>query len=259
MKKISLALGWWAARGLVHIGVYKYLEENDIKIIEISGTSMWAIVWAMIAIWKSSKEIIDFAKEINFLKLADFDLKSGLLKWNKIEKKLREVFGSIKIEDTKIPLKIIATNIEKAESKVFDSWDIVEAIRASISLPGIFVPKEINWESYVDWWIMMNLPIEILSWKEVLAISALKINTWKIVKQKKYLWIKFKTGFWKNNYETIKRSVILMMKVNEDNSLRTQNKNILFLRPNFWELDIMDFDKVEDFVNIGYEEIKNKF
>jgi len=106
---------------------------------------------------------------------------------------------------------------------------------------------------------MMNLPIEILSWKEVLAISALKINTWKIVKQKKYLWIKFKTGFWKNNYETIKRSVILMMKVNEDNSLRTQNKNILFLRPNFWELDIMDFDKVEDFVNIGYEEIKNKF
>jgi len=244
---------------LVHIGVYKYLEEQNTEITEISGTSMWAIIWAMIAIWKTSDEIIDFAKEINFLKLVDLDFKSGLLKWDKIEEKLREVFWNTKIEETKIPLKIIATNVEKAETKIFDSWDIVEAIRASISLPGIFVPKEINWESYVDWWIMMNLPIEVLSWKDVLAISALKINTWKIVKQKSFLWISFKTGFWKNNYETIKRSVILMMKVNEDNSLKTPNKNITLLRPNFWELDIMDFDKVEEFVEIGYKEIKNKF
>jgi len=259
MKKISLALGWWAARWLVHIWILKYLEEENIEISEISGTSMWSIIWAMRAIWMNYKEIIDFAKSLNMLKLADFDLKSGLLKWNKIEKKLFEIFDDKKIEETKIPLKIITTNVEKAESKIFDSWNIVEAIRASISLPWVFVPKEIGDESYVDWWIMMNLPIEVLSWKNILAISALKINTWKIVKQKEFLWIKFKSGFWQNNYETIKRSVILMMKVNEDNSLKTPNKNIKLIRPNFWNLDIMDFWKVDEFVEIGYEEMKNKF
>jgi len=259
MKKISLVLGWGAARGLSYIGVLKYLEEKKIEITEISWTSMWAIIWAMIAIWMDSKEIKEFASSLNMLKLADFDLKSGLLKWNKIEKKFKEIFWDKKIQDTKIPLKIVATNVEKAEIKVFDYGLIVNAIRASMSLPWIFVPKEIDWESYVDWWIMMNLPIEVLSWKEILAISALKINTWKIVKERKILWLNFKTGFWKNNFETVKRSVILMMKVNEDNSLNTKNKNITLIRPNFGELDIMHFNKVDEFIDIGYDEIKKNY
>ena len=90
MKRISLALGGWAARGLAHIWVYKYLEEQNTEITEISGTSMWAIIWAMIAIWMNFKEIEEFAKSFHMLKLADFDLKSGLLKWNKVEAKLKE-------------------------------------------------------------------------------------------------------------------------------------------------------------------------
>ena len=261
MKKVklnySLALWWGAARWLAHIWVLKYLEENNINIKEISGTSMWALIWAFIAIWKTSEEIEKFAKNINFLGLADFDFKTGLLKWNKIEKILEEVFWNTKIEETKIPLKIVATNVETAESKIFITWKIVDAIRASVSLPWIFTPKEIDWEHFVDWGIMMNLPIDVLEWKNVIAISALKINYWKIVKEKKILWINIKTGFWKNNYEIIKRSVVLMMSVNEKNSLKNIDKKIKFIRPNFWELDIMNFNKVDEFVKIGYKEAKN--
>ena len=258
MKKYALALWWWAARWFAHIWVLKYLEEKNIEIEEISWTSMWAIIWAMIAIWMKSEEIRNFAKSINFLKLADFDFKTGLLKWEKIEKKFEEVFWDKKIEETKIPLKIIATNIESAEIKIFKTWKIIDALRASFSLPWIFIPKEIEEQSYVDWWIMMNLPIEALDWKEVLAISALKINTWKIVKDKKFLGLNLKTWFFKNNYEIIKRSVVLMMKVNEDNSLKTAWKNITFLKPDFKELDIMDFNKVDEFVEMGYECVKGK-
>lgn len=258
MKKISLALWWWAARWLAHIWVLKYLEEKNIEISEISWTSMWAIIWSMIAIWMNSEEIEKFAKSINLLKLADFDFKTGLLKWKKVEEKLSEVFGDKKIEETKIPLKIIATNIENSESKIFSSGKIVVAVRASLSLPWIFVPKEINECSYVDGWIIMNLPIEVLEGEDILAISALKINTWKIVEEKSFLWINFKTWFWKNNYEIIKRSVVLMMKVNEDNSLKTIWKNIIFIRPEFWKLDIMNFWKVDEFIEIGYNSIKGK-
>jgi hypothetical protein len=96
-----------------------------------------------------------------------------------------------------------------------------------------------------------------LSWKNILAISALKINTWKIVKEKKFLGINIKTGFWKNNYEIIKRSVVLMMSVNETNSLKNKEKNIKFIRPNFWELDVMHFNKVDEFYEIGYRDAKD--
>ena len=256
MKKYCLALWGWAARGLAHIWVLKYLEEKNIEITEVSGTSMWAIIWAMIAIWMGSKEILKFAQELNFLKLVDIDLKTGLLKWKKIEEKLKEVFGNLRIEETKISLSIVATNLETGESKTFKTWKIVDAIRASISLPWIFVPKEIEWQAYVDWWIMMNLPIEVLSWENIIAVSALKINKGPIVKRKNFMGLEFKSGFFKNNYEIIKRSVILMMKVNEDNSLKTPWKNIQFIRPNFWKVDILDFNKIDDFLEIGYKEAK---
>ncbi len=254
MKNYSLVLWGWAARWLAHIWVIKYLKEKEISINEISGTSMWAIIAALFAIWKTSEQMQDFAKSLNFLKLFDPEFRTGLLRWEKVEKKLTEIFWDICIEDTNIPLKIIATNIETSESRVFTSWKIVTALRASISLPWIFIPQKIDWESYVDWWIMMNLPIEALNWENIIAISALKINAWPIEKTKKIIWINFKSGFFKNNYEIIKRSVILMMKVNEDTSLKTPHKNIKFVRPDFWKLDIIDFNKVDEFVEIWYRD-----
>ena len=257
MKNYSLALWGWAARWLAHIWVIKYLEEQKTEINEVSGTSMWAIVAAMLAIWKTSSEMQDFANELNLLKLVDPEFKTGLLKWKKIKKKLEEIFWKTNIEDTKIPLRIVATNIEQAKSRVFDKWSIIAALRASISLPWIFTPQKIQWEDYVDWGIMMNLPIEVLDGEDIIAVSALKINTWEIRETKKIIWFNFKSWFFKNNYEIIKRSVIAMMKVNEDNSLKTPWKNIQLLRPDFWKLDIIDFNKVDEFVEIGYSQAKS--
>ena len=257
MKKYWLALWWWAARWLVHIWVLKYIKDNEIEIDEVSWTSMWAIVAAMYAIWKTNEEIIDFAKSINYLTMWDPDFKTGLLKWKKVEKKLFEIFWNLNIEEANIPLKIVTTNLETSESRILNKGGIVEAIRASISLPGIFIPKEIEGESYVDWWIMMNLPIEALDNKNIIAVSALKINKWPVVKKQKIFWVNFKTGFLKNNFEIIKRSVILMMKVNEDNSLKTLWKEVKLIRPDFWNLDIIDFNKVDEFVKLWYDSSSN--
>ncbi len=253
MKTYSLALWWWAARWLAHIWVIKYLEEKQIQIDEVAGTSMWAIVAALLATWKNSQKMQEFAKSLNFLKLIDPEFKTGLLKWNKIEAEIKKIFWDSLIEETKIPLKIIATNIETSKYRVFTSGKIVDALRASISLPWIFIPKKIDWESYVDGWIMMNLPIEILSWENVIAISALKVNLWKIETNKTIIWINFKSWFFKNNYEIIKRSVILMMKANENNSLQTIDKNIKYIQPDFWWLDAAHFNKVDEFMKIWYK------
>ena len=257
MKKYSLALWWGAARGLIHIGVLKYLEEKNIKIDEIAWTSMWAIIAALIAIWKDSKYIENFAKNINYFSLLDFDLKTWILKWEKVYKLLEKEFWDKKIEDCNIPLKIVATDIENALSHIFEKWKILDALRASISLPWVFAPYEIDWIFYVDGWVLMNLPIQALTWENIIAVSALKVEKWEIIQTKEILWFKFKTWFWKNNYKILSRSVCLLMKSNEDISLQTPWKNIVFIRPNFWKLDVLHFNKVDEFVKLGYESIKN--
>ncbi len=255
--KYSLALWWGAARGLIHIGVLKYLEEKNIKIDEIAWTSMWAIIAALIAIWKDSKYMENFAKNINYLSLLDCDLKTWILKWERVYKLLEKEFWGKKIEDCNIPLKIVATNIEDGLAHIFEKWKIVDAVRASISLPGIFSPYEIDWISYVDGWILMNLPVQALFWENILAVSALKVEKLEIIQTKEILWFKFKSSFWKNNFKVLSRSLKLLMKVNEDVSLLTIGKNIKFIRPHFWDLDMLDFNKVDDFVKLGYESVKN--
>lgn len=256
MKTYALALWWWAARWLAHVWILKYLEEQNIKINELAGTSMWAIIATFVALWKTSKEIEEILISLSFFKLIDLDLKTGLIKGKKIEKKFQERFGKTRIEETLIPLKIVATNIETGTSKIFTKGEIVEALRASISIPGIFIPKKIQQESYIDGWVMMNLPIEALTGKNIIAVSALKINLGKIEKTKKIIWIHFKSWFFQNNYEIIKRSILLMMKTNEEKSLTTPHKNISFIRPDFWKLDILDFNKGKEFIQIGYESIE---
>jgi len=255
-KSYSLALWWWAARSIAQVWVIKYIEEKKIDIVEVSGTSMWAVVAAFLAIWKTSYEMNEFVKSTNFLKLIDFDLKKWLLKWKKIIKRLEIVFWNMKIEDTKIKLKIVARNLDTWDKKVFEKWNIIDAIRASISLPWIFISHKI-WENrYIDWGMLNNLPIEILDWKDIIAISTLKkINTPLRIK-KKILWFSFNSCFLNINCNIFKRDVSLMIRQNEDNSINTLWKKVLIIYPEYKWLNFYNFNKVKDMILSGYSEAK---
>lgn len=253
-KQYWLALGWWSALGLSHIWVIKYLEENCIIIKEISGTSMWAIIASFYASWKTSDYMMEFAKSINFLKLIDFDLKNWLIKWDKIYKKLEEVFWEIRIEELDIKLKIVATNIETWEKTIFEKWKIIDAIRASISLPWIFKPYKIWTNIYIDWWIICNLPIEVLDLNNIIAVSVIKDVNWKLKTKKKIFWYEFDTWFVNLNYQVLQRSFLLMMKTNEQISINTDWKNVLLVKPDLWDMDFLSFDKLDELIKKGYEE-----
>lgn len=253
-KDYSLALWGWSALWLSHIWVIKYLEEKNIEINEISGTSMWAVIASFYATWKSSDYMIEFAKNINFLSLIDFDFKSWLLKWDKIYKKLEEVFWNLKIEDLDVKLKIVATNIETWEKNVFEDWKIVDAVRASISLPWIFKPFK-NWNKlYIDWWMLSNLPIEILNWKNVIAVSVIKDVKWKLLTKRKVLWIEFDVWFLNINYQVLQRAFLLMMKTNEQTSLNTKWKDIILIKPDLLNMDFLSFNKLDELIEKGYSE-----
>jgi len=257
-KNYSIALGWWAARGFIHIWVLKYLEENNIKINEISGTSMWAIIASLFAIWKNTEEIITIAKDINYLTLIDFDLKHWFLKWDKVQKILENIFGNITIDELDIKLYIVATCLETWDRKIFTSGKISDAVRASLSLPGIFKPKKIGNYSYIDWWITTNLPIDILNWEHIIWVSALKSLNWEISTKRNILWININKWFFNLNYQIIHRTITSMMKQNEERSLEKIKWDFIFISPDFWELDYYSFKEIDSFVWLGYNEIKNK-
>lgn len=251
-----LALWWWAARGLVHIWVLKYLEEKNIEIKEIAWTSMWALVWAFYASWKKSNEIEKIAKELKYYKLLDFDLRYWFIKWEKIVKKLKHYFWDLKIEDLPIKLKIMATNIETWELKIFEKWSLVDALRASISIPWIFKPYKI-WENFfIDWLVVKNLPIDELTLENKIWVSASKVNTWPLKSKRKFFWLDLKKWFFSLNYQILHRSITNMMLQNELKSIEHTIWNKQILEFEFWKLDFFNFSEVDKFIKLWYETAK---
>lgn len=256
-KKYWLALGGWGARGLVHLGLIKFLSEKNIEISEVAGTSMGSIIAGFLATGKNFSEIRNFSKEIDYKKLIDIDLRYWLMKGDKMLEKLEFFFWDSLIENTQIPLKIIATNFDTWEIEVFTKWKIADAIRASISIPSAIKPYDINWVDYLDGWMLCNLPVNFLDSENKIASSAIKVKTGKIKKTSKTLWINRKRGFMGLNLEIFTRSIIYMMNMNEKYcfDLATGNKQIL--RYDFEELDSLDFEKIDEFIELGYNTAKN--
>lgn len=252
--KYWLALWGWAARWLAHIWVLKYMKEKNIEISEVSGTSMWAIVGAFYASGMDIAEIESFAQEFKLYKLLDFDIKTWLLKGKKIEKLLHQKLWDLKIEDCPISLKIVATCLETWEKEVFTTGSVITALRASMSLPWILSPLEVDNKHYIDGWVSCNLPVEVLESKDVIAVSALKNLSWAFVKRKKIFHIDFPRSFFALNYEIVHRAVVIMMKQNESRSLATSEKKIHYILPDFWDLDYYSFDKIWEIIELGYSE-----
>ncbi|ATU05228.1 hypothetical protein BKN14_02100 [Candidatus Gracilibacteria bacterium HOT-871] len=255
-KKYGLALGGGSARGFVHIGVLKYLEEKNIEIGEITGTSMGALIGALCAMGKNSKEIKKIAKEINYMKLFDFDFIYGSVKGDKVKKKIKYYFGDLKIEELKIKLKIIATNLETGEKKVFESGSIVDALRASISIPGVFKPYKIGKDVYVDGLVVDNLPIDELSLENKIGVSAIKLPSGPLSTKRKVLGIQLPKFFLNLNYQILYRTIVNLMYQNEAKSIEIASGNKQVLHFDFGKLEFFNFSKVDKFVEIGYETAK---
>lgn len=163
-KKVGLALGSGAARGLAHIGVIKVLKENNIKIDYIAGTSAGAIVGAYYALYENVDELDKKMKSFtrkDLWKLADFTApKKGIIKGEKAKAFFEGFYNKKCFNETKIHLRIIAADLYSGEECVISSGMIVDAVRASISVPGIFTPVELNGKTLVDGGIVNSTPID---------------------------------------------------------------------------------------------------
>lgn len=162
-KKLGVALGGGAAYGAAHIGVLKAFEELGIQPEFISGTSIGAFVAAHYAFGTSLEELEDIGVELDWLDITGFKLSTmGLLSNERLGKSVIEQLGEVTIEESKMPLCMISTNICTGDKVVLDSGPLHKAVMASTCLPGIFVPVE--WEDMllVDGVLCENVPVSPL-------------------------------------------------------------------------------------------------
>ena len=183
-KKVGVALGSGGARGMAHIGVLKVLEENNVPIDFLAGSSIGAIIGALYSKSPNAKIIEKKAQNINWRKIFDYTFpKKGLIKGEKIKKILEESLEDSQFKDLAIPLWITAFDLEGNQEVVFHKGDVIKAVRASISIPGVFVPVENKGRVLVDGGLVDPLPTEVLRRNGADIVIAVNVNKMKFNKK----------------------------------------------------------------------------
>ncbi|HKJ39923.1 MAG TPA: patatin-like phospholipase family protein [Anaerolineales bacterium] len=162
-KKIGLALGGGAILGAAHIGVLKALEEFEISIDYISGTSIGAFIGTLYAFGKSPDEIDKIVVDLNWLDISKISFSQhGLLSNQGLAKLIHDEFGDINFKDANIPLAIVTTDIFNGEKVVLKEGNVSIAVMASTCIPGIFAPIDYQDKLLVDGGIVENVPVSPL-------------------------------------------------------------------------------------------------
>lgn len=160
--KIGVALGSGAARGLANLGVLQVLVEQKIPIDVIAGTSAGAVVGCLYASGSDLNIVGKLAEELDWNDLAGWTLKrKGLVSSDKIYSMLKILTKEQNFEDLPIPAAAVATDLCTGEEVVLDSGCVADAVRASLSIPGVFVPAEINGRLLVDGALVNRVPANI--------------------------------------------------------------------------------------------------
>lgn len=176
-KKVGLALSGGVAKGFAHIGVLKVFERHNIPIDVISGTSIGSLIGAAYSKGFSTREIEKMVLDIKIRRFMDINLpRHGLIRGKKLEDHIREKLNNCSFSDLRIPLFITATDIENKEEVIFSKGNLTDAIRASISVPGIFNPKVINKRVLIDGGVTDPMPVSILREAGVDIVIAVNLN-----------------------------------------------------------------------------------
>jgi NTE family protein len=240
MAKIGLALGGGAVLGAAHIGVLRALEERNIKISFMTGTSIGAFVGALYAFGNTSKEIEEIALGLDWMDISGIAIfESGLLSNSKLGDLLDKSLGGKKIEDAGIPLAVIATDISTGEKVVLDKGSVAKAVIASTCIPGVFSPVEFDDTLLVDGGIVENIPIDTVKKMGADYVIGVDLNARK-------------------NYD--KPDSILGVIINSFHFLmkaaakfQTQDADLL-ITPGLSKFNMVSTDQIRDLIEQGYND-----
>jgi len=149
--RIGIALGGGFARGLCHIGVLKVLEEENIPIDYVAGTSVGAVIGAAYCSGMSVKELEEIASLVRFSHFARWTIsRYGVASNDRMKGFLKKLLKCKTFEELRVPLAVAATDFATGDGVVFRSGELVDAVRASCAYPGMFLPVNVNGRLLVD-------------------------------------------------------------------------------------------------------------
>lgn len=160
LPRLGLALGGGAARGFAHIGVIQALEEAGIRPSLVVGTSAGSLVAALYAHGKTGAELANLALTMDEGAITDWGLPSrGLIRGEALARYVREQTGGALIEQARLPLGIVATDLDSGAGVLFQRGDTGLAVRASSAVPAVFQPVRIGEREYVDGGLVAPVPV----------------------------------------------------------------------------------------------------
>lgn len=264
----GLVLSGGGARGHAHVGVYRALEEHSIPVDHVGGTSIGSVMAGFIAMGYDAQLLHDESrdafmsnptpsKEYNWLPV--FSLVSG----QRLQGLIEQYFGDVQIEDLWLPFYCISSNLTNARMHIHETGSLANAIRASISLPGIFTPAIHEQSLLVDGGIFNNFPIDVMVDKAVGNIIAVsldsdteqKIEFDAFPNQGKYLWNKIRGGKNEklNQIPNMMHTLVQSTLINSAALARTWRPSIdLFFNPDVSEFGLMDWKSFDKIAARGY-------
>jgi len=176
--RIGLALGGGAARGFAHIGVIQVLEEAGIRPDLVVGTSAGSLVAALYASGKSGTELATLALAMDESAITDWSFPGrGLIRGEALARYVREHTGGRTIERMRLPLGIVATDLDSGAAILFQRGDTGAAVRASSAVPAVFQPVRIGEREFVDGGLVSPVPVRFARQMGAELVIAVDIST----------------------------------------------------------------------------------
>ena len=178
LPRVGLALGGGAARGFAHIGVIQVLEEAGVRPDLVVGTSAGSLVAALYAAGRSGAELAQLALAMDEGAITDWSFPGrGLIRGDALARFVREHTGARTIEQMRLPLGIVATDLDTGEPILFQRGDTGLAVRASSAVPAVFQPVRIGNREYVDGGLVSPVPVRFARQMGAELVIAVDIST----------------------------------------------------------------------------------
>jgi NTE family protein len=235
---IGLALGGGFARGFAHLGVLQVLEQHQIPVSHIAGTSVGSILGAAYASGAPLARIIETCRTLRFRDIARWRVsRLGLASNQRLESLIERVFDSRQFEDLRIPLAVVATDLTSGDPVVFTQGNLVDAIRASCAFPGLFEPVKIGTRCLADGGLVAPVPTRAA--RELGAAAVLGVSVGMQDGHR---------GAPTNIFQVVSRAVNAAQK----HQLEVWERHAdLVLRPDVQSLAWDDFDRADEAITAG--------
>jgi NTE family protein len=249
MKRIGLALGGGGARGICHMAFVQVLDELGLKPSIISGTSMGAIIGAFYAAGMSGSEMIELTdrvgiKEISKMVDINFLSPSGLVKGKGVCEFFETHLPVTRFEDLTIPLRIVATDYWNRKQVIFESGHIIEALRASISVPGLFSPVKIMDIVMIDGGAINPVPMSVIR-DQCDILIAIDVSGTSVAPKKNPI---------PSMFDSIMNSFQIMETANVENQRKIHCPEI-YIKPRLENVQILDFHQDKKILESVQEDV----